>query len=214
MYDDVSRRFVVELTAITTTIQPLTGAFTSPTNTDLMQKTISLAIDSTVPYLYLPQEICALFEEAFGLVWVSSSNRYIANLTAQPALQKLNPNITFTLANPQGETLNITFPYSAFNITIQPNKTNPDTILSFPLKRAFNDTQYTLGRTFLQESYVNTYPNTFYPLNKTNQLSDSRLSTLHLHNSALLMAFYPKARHQIYPPTTPIPTTKFHRLKR
>lgn len=52
-----------------------------------------------------------------------------------------------------GESVEITLPYAAFDLTvaypIEFNSTN-----YFPLKRAANDTQYTLGRTFLQEAYL------------------------------------------------------------
>lgn len=144
---------MVDLKSITNTIYDSISTSTSTTSTEFVSQPISLAIDSTVPQLYLPKEICERFENAFGVVWASNSNTYTVNATAQSLLQNANPNITFMLADPQGSTLNITFPYSAFNATVQTNTTSPG-FLPFPLKRAMNDTQYTLGRTFLQEAYV------------------------------------------------------------
>ncbi|CAG8953789.1 hypothetical protein HYFRA_00006681 [Hymenoscyphus fraxineus] len=144
MYDDVSRRFIVDLVSITST------ATTS--STSLLSQPISLNIDSTVPHLYLPQEVCERFEEAFGLVWEPDSNTYTVNATAQTLLPNFISNITFTLVGSQQDTLNITIPYSAFNTTVQTNTTFGSP--KFPLKRAMNDTQYTLGRTFLQEAYL------------------------------------------------------------
>jgi len=69
----------------------------------------------------------------------------------------MNPNITFTIANTAGQNLDIVFPYRAFDLTATfPVLTNisnlTDSVAYFPLKRADNDTQYTLGRAFLQET--------------------------------------------------------------
>ncbi|KAG0648252.1 hypothetical protein D0Z07_5497, partial [Hyphodiscus hymeniophilus] len=56
-------------------------------------------------------------------------------------------------ASTGGETISINLPYAAFDLQatypIFPNATN-----YFPLRRAANQSQYTLGRTFLQEAYV------------------------------------------------------------
>jgi hypothetical protein len=68
----------------------------------------------------------------------------------------MNPVLTFMLGNTVdgGQTVSIDLPYNAFDLQadypIYPNATN-----YFPLRRASNDTQYTLGRVFLQEAYVN-----------------------------------------------------------
>lgn len=70
-----------------------------------------------------------------------------SNLLAQ------NPIFSFTLGASLagGNTTAITLPYAAFDL----NYTTTDgTSRYFPLKRADNETQYTLGRVFLQESYV------------------------------------------------------------
>jgi len=77
--------------------------------------------------------------------------------TQHTALQDLSPNITFTIANTAGQNLDIVFPYSAFDLTatfpVLSNVSNiTDSVAYFPLQRADNDTQYTLGRTFLQET--------------------------------------------------------------
>ena len=49
--------------------------------------------------------------------------------------------------------MDITFPYSAFQLTAAYPLVDTDTKY-FPLKRADNESQYTLGRTFFQEAYV------------------------------------------------------------
>jgi hypothetical protein len=50
--------------------------------------------------------------------------------------------------------LDITLPYAAFDLKASPPLAGNQTFYYFPLKQAANETQYTLGRTFLQEVYV------------------------------------------------------------
>jgi hypothetical protein len=68
-------------------------------------------------------------------------------------LKSMNPSITFSLSNTAGESLDIVLPYAAFDLTASfPALANGRTTNYFPLRRAANDTQYTLGRVFLQEA--------------------------------------------------------------
>jgi hypothetical protein len=70
------------------------------------------------------------------------------------ALLAQNANVTFTLGNQTaGVNVNITLPYSAFDLNVS-SPIVPESTSYFPLKRASNSTQYTLGRTFFQEAYV------------------------------------------------------------
>ena len=79
--------------------------------------------------------------------------RYLVNSTTRELLLSLNPTITFKLGNTadKGPTTTINLPYAAFDLKagypIYPNETN-----YFPLRRATLESQYTLGRTFLQEA--------------------------------------------------------------
>lgn len=88
-----------------------------------------------------------------GLQLDNATGRYLVNDTTHARLKELNPIITFKLGNQTygGETLNIVLPYATFDLQvgypIYPNATN-----YFPLRRAMNDTQYTIGRAFLQEA--------------------------------------------------------------
>lgn len=102
---------------------------------------------------WLPTSVCQSFEKAFGLVWNETAELYLLNETTHSNLLAQNPTFSFTLgASPSdGNTTVIKLPYAAFDL----NYTTTDgTSRYFPLKRADNDTQYTLGRVFLQESYV------------------------------------------------------------
>jgi len=114
-------------------------------------------IDSTVPHIWLPPEVCDQFERAFGLIYDDNTELYLVNNTIRSRLLELNPSVTFKLGaqNVGGQTLNIVLPYAAFDLQathpIYENSTN-----YFPIRRAKKDdsTQYVLGRTFLQEAYL------------------------------------------------------------
>ena len=114
-------------------------------------------IDSSVPHLWLPKEICDNFEQAFGLTYDPITDLYLVNDTIHSELTQKNPSVTIKLVNSLEDTsvnyTNIELPYSAFDLQASypyyPNATN-----YFPIRRAANDTQYVLGRTLLQEAYL------------------------------------------------------------
>ncbi len=78
---------------------------------------------------------------------------YWVNDTVHQALVTANPNITFTIGNSNtgGPTVDIRFPYASFDLEAK-NPFVSSTRRYFPLQRAANASQYTLGRTFLQEA--------------------------------------------------------------
>ena len=112
-------------------------------------------IDSTIPQLWLPEEVCSKFEDAFGLSWNSTVGGYLINDTHHESLRQENANVIFHLGNDEsGETtINITLPYSAFDLELSLPFVSTKQYY-FPLHRAAKGTQYVLGRTFLQEAYV------------------------------------------------------------
>ena len=151
-YQDIARDLLVNLKSITTN-----GS--SPSL--LPDGQISIYLDSTIATIWLPESACEAFESAFGLTYNYTVGRYLVNDTQHEALLESNPSITFTLANNTGSEVDITLPYAAFDLTLSPLIVNAssfgDTSTSyryFPLQRAANDTQYTLGRTFFQEAYL------------------------------------------------------------
>lgn len=145
---DDSRSFTVSIQSITAqrTLQGTVAPLASP---------IYSLIDSGVPDIWLPQPACAIFEQAFGLFYDNATDRYLVNETTHNQLRNLNSSLTFTIGNQQsgGPTVTIELPYAAFDLQakypIYQEATN-----YFPLRRAANSTQYTLGRTFLQEAYI------------------------------------------------------------
>ena len=124
------------------------------TQTPLLSEGIVALVDSTVPYLWLPEQACSAFESAFGITWDDLHSLYLVNDTLHEELVQENPSVTFQLANSlTGPSVNITLPYSSFDLVAQyPLVVNASRY--FPLQRAPDDNSYTLGRTLLQESSV------------------------------------------------------------
>ena len=148
-YSNISRDLSANLQSITTSKG-------SPSNL-LPDGSISIFIDSTVPELWLPESACAAFEDAFGIEYNTNYGRYLITAAQREKLLAQNAEIKFTIGPnvKGGATVDITLPYQAFDLQVQfPIVQNPNTSYYFPLQRAANDTQYTLGRTFLQEAYV------------------------------------------------------------
>ncbi|KAL9091091.1 MAG: hypothetical protein Q9165_005018 [Trypethelium subeluteriae] len=122
---------------------------------NMMSETILSLIDSSIPEIWLPQDACDQFTTHFGLQYDSQTDRYLVNDTIHSQLKTLNPTVTFRLAvDALGSSFqDIILPYAAFDLQVSypiyQNATN-----YFPIRRAANNTQYTIGRTFLQEAYV------------------------------------------------------------
>jgi hypothetical protein len=127
--------------------------FTGSSQTNLLSTPIFAFIDSTDPLLWLPESACTAFEKAFSLKLDPATNRYLLNESQHIALKEADSSVAFYLSNSLtgGETVRIDLPYSAFDLKVDyPIVENPT--YYFPLRRASNESQYTLGRTFLQEA--------------------------------------------------------------
>lgn len=115
-------------------------------------------LDSLVPDLWLPEDICQRFETSFGLNFNSSLNRYFVNDTTHQTLLKSDITVSLTLGGgSSGEgAVNITLPYASFDLVDNaPGIGTADQgALYFPLRQAANATQYTLGRACFQNAYV------------------------------------------------------------
>jgi hypothetical protein len=146
MAGDITRDLVVSLQSI---------SYSGSNSATLLSNPIDIYIDSTDPNLWLPADACDAFEQAFGLTLDETSGLYLVNDTHHDTLLNTNAQVTFRLSDVKtgGDSVAIVLPYQAFDL----NATAPLVANSsryFPLKRAANATQYTLGRTFLQEAYV------------------------------------------------------------
>lgn len=116
---------------------------------------VTANVDSTVSQMYLPQDVCDLFERAFGLEYDADKDFYLVNNTAHTQLLQSKPSITFTIGDTGscGLTTNVVFPYAAFDLAAGIPFFNNDTRY-FPIRAAKNASQQVLGRAFLQEAYI------------------------------------------------------------
>lgn len=126
---------------------------------------IYAVIDSSTPFLWLPKSICEQFAEALGLTYNQTLQLYTfdGNSSRHDDLRTWNMNFTFSFSDTSGpdNIVNITLPYAAFDLQLTypyiPNTTlqSPDSSkYYFPLRQAASDNQYTIGRAFLQETYI------------------------------------------------------------
>ncbi|KAI0402494.1 aspartic peptidase domain-containing protein [Xylaria palmicola] len=146
MAGDVTRDLVVVLQSI---------SYSGSTSATLLSEPIDIFIDSTESNLWLPEDVCDAFEKAFGLTVDSTTGLYLVNETHHSTLINSDAEVTFRLSDVRsgGDAVRIVLPYAAFDLTAEYPLVE-DTSYYFPLKRAANSTQYTLGRTFLQEAYL------------------------------------------------------------
>ena len=144
MADDQTRDLVVALQSI---------SYSGSNEATLLSDTIPIMIDSTDPNLWLPDKACDAFEKAFGLTLDQKSGLYLVNDTHHTSLLNSDARVSFRLSDVKagGDAVTVTLPYDAFALQAQAPLVN-NTSYYFPLKRAANATQYTLGRVFLQEA--------------------------------------------------------------
>ncbi len=140
---DFTRDLLVEIRSIT---------YDTLGSSPLLAQSTYAFIDSMVTQMWLPTAICKGFESAFGLQWDSDTELYSLSDSQHQTLLDQKPEFTFTLGS-GSNTVDITLPYAAFDLTISPPLVAKKTHY-FPLKQAQNDSTITLGRVFLQEAYV------------------------------------------------------------
>jgi hypothetical protein len=142
--NDVTRDILVAVQSI---------SYTGTTQDVLLSSPIYAFIESTDPNFWLPLEAVQAFEKAFGISADNSTGLYMISSSQSANLSAVNPSVTFTLGNSLsgGQTVDIVLPFNAF-ILRAAFPFSPNTTSYFPLRLAANDTQYTLGRTFLQEA--------------------------------------------------------------
>ncbi|KAL0255103.1 hypothetical protein SLS55_009632 [Diplodia seriata] len=143
--NDISRDLLCAVQSVTTNVS----------STPLLSTPNYWFIDSLVASMWFPEDDCTAFEDAFGIVWDDEYSIYLINDTQHEKLVDEKAAITITIGanTTTSETVDIVMPYESMALNaswpVYPNATR-----YFPLKRAVNDTQYTLGRAFLQNAYV------------------------------------------------------------
>lgn len=136
-------------------------------SSDLVYATdrVSAIIDSSTPYLWLPKAACDRFAGALGLHYNDSLNLYTfeANNSQHELLKNSSLTFVFSLSDVSASPniVNISLPYAAFDLELTfpaipgtSSGAEDSTMFYFPLRQAANETQYTIGRVFLQESYL------------------------------------------------------------
>ena len=118
-------------------------------------------IDSAVSHIWLPLSACQAFEQVFNLNYDDTLDLYLVNSTVHETLIAQNTSISLTLSdslslNSKDNLVTINMPYSSFDLQLTPDYPNntKNATYYFPIRRAANESQYTLGRTFLQHAYV------------------------------------------------------------
>ena len=134
-------------------IQSIKATNQNGTTSTLLPQGILAYVDMTIAYIWLPLEACRAFERAFNLKWDEQSELYLVDDALHTELLAQNASLDFTIGNDVngGQTVDITLPYASFDLVAQ-HPLVKNTSNYFPLKRAANETQYTLGRAFLQEA--------------------------------------------------------------
>ncbi|KAL2064169.1 hypothetical protein VTL71DRAFT_4663 [Oculimacula yallundae] len=145
---DDSRDLLVSLQSVT---------YDTAGSSPLLTSSINVFIDSLVTAMWLPVPVCEAFAQQFNLTWNEQGQLYLISNTVHAVLLTQNPTFTFKIghagADGAGNTVDIVLPYAAFDLNLTAPIVGRDARY-FPLKQAQNSTQYTLGRTFLQEAYV------------------------------------------------------------
>ena len=124
-------------------------------------------IDSSTPFLWLPEAVCARLEEVFDIVYNEVLQVYLLNTTQRETLANANISFTFDLADYPGSsnTVSLDLSYNAFDLALsygfpgldgvfpQMDSSSPG-VPYLPVRKTANSTQYTIGRMFLQETYL------------------------------------------------------------
>ncbi|KAH5696842.1 hypothetical protein HBI44_101680 [Parastagonospora nodorum] len=131
-------------------VEPRPESFTSTTGDGFLA-----AIDSTLPYLVLPDEICDRFVKSFDLGFDSTTGLYTIDSAAHERNKQQNATVTFVVSaqtKNSASTSTIVFPYDAFHLQAS-DPIYANTTDYFPIRKSDNG-RYILGRTFLQEAYI------------------------------------------------------------
>jgi hypothetical protein len=121
----------------------------------LLHQAIFAAIDTSVSELWLPTSVCEQFATAFGLQYHAPSGHYALSESSRSKIHDLAPKLTFIVGDGlvEGHTLNLDFSYATFDLEAT-FPIFPDATAIFPIRRAANESQYVIGRAFLQETYL------------------------------------------------------------
>lgn len=112
-------------------------------------------IDSSLPYLQLPREVCDVFEALFMLTFDPATGFYLVNDTVLEHNKAANATVTIQVGDTavaSVQSVAITMPYDAFDLSLS-FPAFPRTTRYFPIRRAVDGINI-MGRTFLQEAML------------------------------------------------------------
>lgn len=135
-------------------MQHLTADNTLNGSMSVLKESISVTIDFTMPYLWLPEETCDRIASIFNLKYDNGSELYLVEDDAHKDLVTSKPTFIFDFIGSLNPTqvVQIQITYDAFNLQATWPTFNT-TKNYFPIRRA-NGSQYILGRAFMQEAYI------------------------------------------------------------
>lgn len=115
-------------------------------------------ISTLVPDIWLPTAICDEFSEIYGLTYDNRTQAFYINATQHSKNLETSPIVVFDIGPElSGPSVTITMPYWNFYLAATEADTNSvihNGGYRFPMRRATSDTQYILGRAFLQSAYL------------------------------------------------------------
>ncbi|KAF3914930.1 hypothetical protein ABW20_dc0108502 [Dactylellina cionopaga] len=145
-------------------LQAINTNSATSSNRTLLSDPIQVYIDSTTPYYYLPKSVCDNFADLFDLFYDSDSELYLYNSdAAYQAAKNVDYTLSFTLTNNtdgSGEPVVLYLPFASFDLSHTSYNDSSSSSSGgtsrpyFPIKRGSSEDTYTLGRAFLQETYL------------------------------------------------------------
>lgn len=162
------------ITASVTSVDKAPTAWTSTSQTLMsFDESVTALIDTSTPYLWLPTAVCDRFASALNLTWNETFGLYLfSDNTVFESFSEPDLSFTFSLSsfdntdnfgNPLAVSgvVNITISANAFAQTLRYPFMNvigygDAAVPYFPLRRTGNDSQFIIGRSFMQEAYIKT----------------------------------------------------------
>ncbi|KAI0206461.1 aspartic peptidase domain-containing protein [Astrocystis sublimbata] len=194
---------VRSITASVSDVEKAPTEWSAPSITlSSFNESMTALVDSSTPYLWLPPTICDRFADAFNLTWNETLGLYIFPNNDDLARYRAAPDLAFTFTMSSSDdksnfgsptnmsgVVNITVSANAFVQSLQyPFKGvieyGAPAVPYFPLKRAENDSQLIIGRSFLQEAYLITnYETSKFSIHKA-RFPDDLLNNRSIHTIA------------------------------
>lgn len=147
---DSSTDLVVQLAGI----QGLSNKKGENSTVRFLSKPLQVLVNSAVPHMWLPEEVCSIFAAELGLMYNPRSNYYTIDEQTRAKNSQENRTFVFNLSPQKSTSLKISIPWIAFDLGYAPDDYDMS-IRYFPLRQTIDPSdRYILGRAFLQEVYL------------------------------------------------------------